>query len=62
MFNCESCKETQPPRTKPHRVVVQAREQIYNNQGRISKGWEVVKEALLCDECYADCPFPQVNS
>lgn len=60
MFNCESCKTTQEPRIKPHRVVTQARKQSYNNNGIISKGWEVVKEILICDECYRDCPFREV--
>jgi len=61
MFKCESCKETQPPQSKPHRVVLQKREQTYNNNGIISKGWEIVKEALICDECFEESPFQVVN-
>jgi len=54
MFKCESCKETQPPKIKPHRVVLQKRKVTYNNGGR---GWEIIKEANICDECYNDSPF-----
>ena len=57
MFRCQDCDEAQPPCSKPHRVVVQKRQQTYSNNGIISRGWEIVEEANLCDRCYDESPL-----
>lgn len=55
MFKCNNCKQS--VQSKPHRIVVEKRQQTYNNQGHISKGWEIVREANLCDDCYEEQPI-----
>lgn len=49
MFNCAGCKTVQPAGTKAFRVVVEKRLKVYADG---SKGWEIAKEANLCEHCY----------
>lgn len=53
MFICEQCHEQQPPRTSPTMKVVLTRPVTYVSPSGedISKGWEIVKEIRLCQEC-----------
>lgn len=60
MFNCAECKQPAEPRTRPHRIITEKREQTYNNHGRISRGWEIVKEVNLCTDCYESQPIKEV--
>jgi hypothetical protein len=57
MFKCQGCKTVQQPHSKPKRVVTEKRQVTYNNMGQISKGWEIVKEIVLCEVCYEGSPF-----
>lgn len=53
MFICEECHTVQPPRVKPILKVISTREVHYvNNDGDVSKGFEVVKEIKVCKECH----------
>jgi len=57
MFNCEGCKTTQAATVKPHRIVAEKRQQTYTNNGVITRGWEIVREINLCDECFEGQPI-----
>jgi len=48
MFRCERCGQVSRSKEKCHKVVVETREKRYENGGF---GWEIVKEAVLCEKC-----------
>lgn len=58
MFRCSECGKVSEPRQPQNKVVIQRREKIYADG---SKGWEIVKEVALCDECYSESPFKTVQ-
>lgn len=67
MYRCEGCKRVTEPGGKQNRVVIEKREKIYSfidsveasfgkkiyssNDKNISKGWEIVKEIVVCGKC-----------
>jgi len=51
MFRCEKCKRVSEPKEKCYRVVRKRRPKIYTNGEKISFGWEIEKEAVLCKKC-----------
>lgn len=48
MFNCEICKKTSKAGEKQYKIIVEAREVVYENG---TKGWEIVKEISVCETC-----------
>lgn len=54
MFNCTGCHKTTKPGEPAEKRVVKKRDKTYTNKdGKVSHGWEIVEEALLCPECAA---------
>ena len=51
MFRCDSCKKSIGPSIPVIFKVTEKREKVYINDGIQSKGWEIVKEAKLCEPC-----------
>ncbi len=62
MFKCDKCGESFK---RPHRVILKTRTKVYEGvnprhstkndyQNRYAQGWEIVKEANLCDKCYEE--------
>ena len=56
MFKCEKCGKTTRAGEKQHKKVVETREKTYTNldiygNKKTSKGWEIVKEMNICEEC-----------
>ena len=51
MFNCQICHSRIGPRKQQHRVVVEKREKEYHNEDKVTKGWEIVKEMVVCSNC-----------
>lgn len=47
-FRCGNCAKPQDAGTVPVRVVTETRRKLYDGGGR---GWEIVKEKLLCKPC-----------
>jgi hypothetical protein len=53
MYRCEECKRVTNPGEKQNRVVVEKREKIYSsNDNCTSKGFEIVKEKVVCGICF----------
>jgi len=52
-FRCSKCKEAQKSGTAPIRVVVEKRDKSYFGGGL---GWEIVREANLCEPCAKNHP------
>ena len=50
-FRCDQCNVAQPNETKPNRIVVDTRHKTYVNNGKLSEGFEIVKEVDLCRRC-----------
>lgn len=48
-YRCEVCKEAQPIGTAPTQVVVQTRDRIYADAGRICQ--EIAREVRCCPPC-----------
>ena len=59
MFKCDKCSIVSKPNEKPRRIVTEIREKLYTNKKRYgkkivvkeSKGFETVKEKMICQEC-----------
>jgi hypothetical protein len=52
MFVCGICKEPQPLFVKPIKVVLETRNREYDlDNGEVSYGTEIVKEADACGSC-----------
>jgi hypothetical protein len=53
LFKCNNCGGQQGKGTKAQKAVVDRRDVTYvDKAGKvIGKGWEIVKELLLCGEC-----------
>ena len=57
MLKCEKCGRITEPNEKQHKKIVKTRERIYKNQDKYgntktSKGFEIVKEINICEECF----------
>ncbi len=50
-FRCDRCDVAQEPLAIPIRDVTKTRSRTYNNYGKTSYGWEIVKEQFICLEC-----------
>ena len=48
MFKCGQCGKNSIPKEKPERLAIETRKKVYDKK---YKGWEIVKEILLCQEC-----------
>lgn len=51
MFICEHCGCLSDMGEKPVRVVIEIREKIYDNNGIITKGHEIVREIVVHKDC-----------
>jgi len=52
MFTCQLCNGVSKPRQQPKKVVVERRPKTYINPGGLmSKGWEIVRELIVCAAC-----------
>lgn len=51
MFICQHCGCLSDPNEKPVRVVTETREKLYDNDGVITKGREIVRELLVHLDC-----------
>jgi len=51
MYRCEDCGRITNPGEKQNRIVVEKRERVYESLDKTSKGWEIVKEVVICDSC-----------
>lgn len=55
MYYCEQCNKLSEPRVGQYKKVVEKRERDYVSKMRekikVTKGWEIVKELLVCREC-----------
>lgn len=52
-YRCQQCKRTVAPGLKANKVVVEKRPKRYTHpNGPDSLGWEIVKEIVVCPECY----------
>ena len=60
MFKCRKCGEVQRPRVKSNLLPVEVRTKTYSTwneeekKEKISKGWEIVREIILCPDCYRE--------
>mgnify|MGYP001582727977 CR=1 FL=1 len=53
MFICNICEQKSQPREKPIHIITERRERTYiNKSGKISFGWEIVKQVFI----HRDCP------
>lgn len=52
MFRCGKCGRQTEPREGAQHLIVEKREKEYQlAEGEISRGWEIVKEILICKPC-----------
>jgi hypothetical protein len=53
MFKCDNCGGNQPKGVKAERAVVERRDVEYKDEkgALLGKGWEIVRELLLCKVC-----------
>lgn len=51
MFICQHCGCLSDPGEKPVRVVAETREKLYDNDGVITKGREIVRELIVHKDC-----------
>lgn len=63
MFYCASCNKLSTSREISETIVVEKREKNYYKKDEktgedklISTGWEIVREARVCKECYRSDP------
>jgi len=52
MFRCQNCGSNIGPRVSPVKIVTEKRPQTYTNSaGYLVRGWEIVREAQVCQAC-----------
>lgn len=54
MYKCQLCNSNIGPRKCHYKVVVEKREREYHNEDKVSKGWEIVKEMVVCSDCVGE--------
>lgn len=61
MYNCGFCHNTSKPKESMNRIVTETRDKEYNNHGKVSYGFEIVKEVRACPACFARQATPLVK-
>jgi len=51
MFVCDKCKKSSKSGEKVNFVVDKRRKKVYNNDDKITFGWEIKSEKKICKRC-----------
>lgn len=52
MFRCQNCGSVIGPGVSPIKIITDRREKTYTNSaGYLVRGWEIVREAQVCQAC-----------
>jgi len=51
-YRCQLCNSLIGPKVRQSKVVTAKREREYRNEeGKVSQGWEIVRELKVCPDC-----------
>ena len=50
-YRCQICRSRIGPHKCQHRVVVEKRDREYHDGDKVTHGWEIVRELVVCDNC-----------
>jgi len=51
MFVCDKCGKSSKPKEKVNFIVDKRRKKVYNNDNKITFGWEIESEKKICKRC-----------